>query len=68
MAKVNDAREAEAMVRSLYPSIADPQPYNFETHKQGYTWIVKYNLLSVIDTKKHEVRINAITGKMVRIQ
>ena len=69
MAAVKDAREAEDMVCSLYPNpVVDPQPYNFEIYKQGYTWIVKYNLLTVMDAEEHEVHINARTGKMVRIK
>lgn len=67
MATVEDAREAEKVVRSRY-GLLDSEPYNFEIHKQGYTWIVTYNLLNVLDQEKHEVRINAKTGKILRIE
>lgn len=68
MARVEDAREAEDMVRHRYSSIIGPEPYNFEIHKRGYTWVVKYNILSVLDTEEHEVHINAKTGKMLTIK
>jgi len=68
MARVEDIGEAQDMVCSLYPNLDDPQPYNFEIYKQGYTWVVKYNLLTVMDFEEHDVHINAITGKMVRIK
>lgn len=66
MARVEDAREAEDMVRSRY-SLIDA-PYNFEIHKRGYTWVVTYNMVSVLDPEKHEVHINARTGRMLTIR
>jgi hypothetical protein len=66
MPKVEDAREAEKMVRSRY-GILDSEPYNFEIHKRGYTWVVTYKFLNVLDTERHEVHINAQTGKMLMI-
>jgi hypothetical protein len=67
MPKIEDAREAEKMVRSRY-GILDSQPYEFKVHKRGYTWVVTYNLLNVLDTERHEVHINARTGKMLMIR
>ena len=67
MPEVKDARKAEDMIRLLYSNPLGPHPYDFETHKQGYTWIVTYNMMSVTDIERHEVRINARTGNMVRI-
>ncbi len=66
MPKVEDAREAEEMVRSRY-GILDSQPYEFKVRKRGYTWIVTYRLLNVMDVERHEVHINAQTGKMLMI-
>ncbi len=68
MARVEDAREAEDMVRSLYSNPLGPHPYDFETHKQGYTWIVTYNVMSVVDVERHEVHINARTGRILTIR
>ncbi|MBA7699888.1 hypothetical protein ES703_108593 [subsurface metagenome] len=68
MAEVEDAREAEDMVHSLYPNPLGPHPYDFKTYKQGFTWIVKYNVPSIMNVERHEVRINARTGNMVRIK
>ena len=67
MPKVEDAREAEKMVRSRY-EILDSQPYEFKVYKRGYTWVVTYNLLNVLDTERHEVHINARTGNMLTIR
>ena len=47
MPEIEDAREAEDMVRSLYTNPLGPHPYGFETRKQGYTWIVTYNIRQV---------------------
>ncbi len=66
MAEVEDAREAEDMVRSLYSPLVSFS--EFETHKQGYTWIVTYKVVSVRDIERHEVHINARTGNMVTIR
>ena len=68
MAEVEDAREAEDMVCSYYSNPLGPQPYNFEIHKRGYTWVVTYNIQTIMDVEEHEVHINARTGKMVRIK
>lgn len=67
MPKIEDAREAEKMVCSRY-GILDSQLYEFKVHKRGYTWVVTYNLLNVLDTERHEVHINARTGKMLMIR
>lgn len=67
MPKVEDARKAEEMVRSRY-GILDSQPYKFEVHKRGFTWVVTYSLMNVLDIEKHEVHINARTGKMLMIK
>jgi len=67
MPKVKDAREAEKIVRSRY-EILDSQPYEFKVYKRGYTWVVTYNLLNVLDTERHEVHINARTGNMLTIR
>jgi hypothetical protein len=67
MPRVVDARVAEKMVRSRY-GILDSQPYEFKVRKQGYTWIVTYRLLNVMDAERHEVRINAQTGNMLTIK
>lgn len=68
MAIVEDARDAEDMVRSLYPLVG-PELHDLETHKQGYTWIVRYTTFTVLDgVTEHEVHINAQTGRMLRIQ
>jgi len=70
MARIEDARDAEDMVYEYYREHfpLGPEPINFDTHKQGYTWIVKYNLLSVTDSKEYEAHINARTGNMLRIR
>jgi hypothetical protein len=69
MTKIKDARQAEDMVRSLYPNpILDPSPCNIETHKQGYTWVVTYDIQTVMRVEKHRVHINSQTGNMVRIK
>ena len=49
MARVKDARKAEDMVCSLYPNLVDPEPYNFEIYKWGYTWVVIYNIQNIMD-------------------
>jgi len=67
MPQVKDAREAEKIVRSRY-GLLDSQPYEFKVHKQGYTWIVTYRLLNVMDAERHEVRINAQTGNVLTIK
>lgn len=67
MTRVEDAREAEDMVRSLYPPLG-PYPCNIETHKQGYTWVVSYEIQTIMNVEEHRVHINSQTGKMVRIQ
>ena len=68
MAKVEDAREVEEMVCSYYSNPVGPHPYNFKIYKQGYTWVVIYNILTVMDLEEHEVHINARPGKMVTIK
>ncbi len=66
MAEVNDAREAENMVRDLW-SVGKPGMSNFDVHKQGIGWIVTYETLTVLGgVEEHEVHINAKTGKMLR--
>jgi hypothetical protein len=64
MASVEDAREAEDMVSSYY-SPPGPHPYNFETHKRGYTWVVRFNSQTIMKVEEHEWRINAETGKVL---
>jgi len=66
MPQVKDAREAERMVRSRY-GIWDSS-YKFEIRKRGTTWVVTYNVLSVSDTERHEVHIDARTGNMLTIK
>ena len=70
MARVEDAREAEEMVYSYFeendPLKLGPQPYNLETRKQGYTWIVTYYY--GFTGKKGEMRVNAKTGKVTKIR
>ncbi len=70
MAAVKDAREAEDMVDEYYRERFPfgPWPNDFETYKRGYTWIVNYNLQTVMDIEEHEVHINARTGNMVMIK
>lgn len=46
MPEVEDANEAVDIVRSLW-SVGDPEMYNFEAHKQGYTWILTYETQTV---------------------
>lgn len=65
MPEVEDASEAEDIVRSLW-SVGDPEMYNFEVHKQGYTWIVTYETQTVWGVTEHLVRINAHTGNILR--
>jgi hypothetical protein len=65
MSSVEDAREAEDIVNSLYHTIG-PRPTNMETYKQGYTWIVKYEIHSIAGDEEHRVHINAQTGKILR--
>lgn len=65
MPAVNDAIEAQEIVRSHYQGIG-PEPYRFNIHKQGYTWIVKYYVKSVRDTDEHEMRIDSHTGRILR--
>ena len=67
MARVEDAREAEDMVCSYYSPIG-PQPYNFEVYKRGYTWVVKYNIQTIMDIEEHEAHIDARTGNILSIE
>lgn len=66
MPEVNDAMEAQRIVRSHYSHIGSPEPNRFNTHKQGYVWIVRYYVQSVTDTDEHEMRIDAHTGRILR--
>ena len=56
MAGVQDAREAEEIVQSYYydRNPLGPQPYSFMTHKQGYTWIVRFSLKTLYGEKECE--------------
>jgi hypothetical protein len=65
MPEVNDAMEAERIVRSHY-GFPGPEPCEFNTHKQGYTWIIRYHVRSVTDTDEHEMRIDSHTGRILR--
>ena len=67
MAPIRDAREAETMICSLFPNPIGPHPYNFGIRKQGFTWIVTYDIQTTFSIEGHEVHINAITGNMLRI-
>jgi hypothetical protein len=64
MARVEDVREAEDVVRSLYNILTEFR--NFETRKRGSTWVVKYNILTVLGGDEgHEAHIDAKTGKVL---
>jgi len=65
MSEVEDASEAEDIVRSLW-SVGDPEMYNFEVHKQGYAWIVTYETQTIRGVTGHIARINAHTGNILR--
>jgi len=67
MSSVEDARDAVAMIRSLYTNPLGPHPFNIQTRKQGYTWIITYDIQTAFNIEGHEVHINAITGNMLRI-
>ena len=66
MPRIEDAMEAEDIVRSYYSNPLGPHPYNFDTHKQGYTWVVRFNIQSVTDIEDHEWHIRADTGRVLR--
>lgn len=62
MPRVDSATDAEDIVcRNV-----SPEPFNFNTHKQGYTWIVRYYVKSVVDIDEHEMRIDARDGRILR--
>ena len=63
MTEVKNAKEAENLVVSLYPSLTTF--YRFITRKVGFTWVVKYDILCVTDTERHEVRIDGRTGEII---
>lgn len=67
MPKVTDAREAERMVRARYGPLDAPLR-DLKVRKQGYAWIVTYQVLKAAGDEPHEVRINAHTGDMITIK
>ncbi len=62
MAKADSATDAEDIVSQH----VSPEPYRFNTYKQGTTWIVKYHVKSVVDIDEHEMRIDARDGRILR--
>ena len=65
MPEIEDASDAEALVRSLW-SVGAPEMYNFVVRKQGYAWIVTYETHTVWGVTQHLVHINAHTGNIPR--
>jgi hypothetical protein len=59
-----DAREAEEIVESLYPQFG-PIPYFIQTLKRGTTYVVKYQIQTIMDTEEHTVHIDANTGRII---
>ncbi len=64
---VESAEDAENVVRSYYqrrdPTMTGSQPLNFESYKQGYTWIVTFEISPWnAPTEQHEWHIDAHTG------
>jgi hypothetical protein len=63
MVRIEDAVEAENMVRSYYSNPVGHHPYGFETHKQVNTWIVVFNIRSPANNvEEHEWHIDSETG------
>jgi hypothetical protein len=68
MPEVEDARDAENLVRSTSAD-GDPEMFRFKARKQGDTWIVTYNTQELLGAiNKHEVHIEARTGNMLTIK
>jgi hypothetical protein len=66
MASIDDASQVEKIIRSKYPYLSDPKPYKIKVRKQGITWIATYMIPRLNGDEKHEIRINAHTGKVIK--
>ena len=66
MPKVKDARQAEKIVCSHYPILA--QPHDFETHQQDDTWVVIFKVFTTTWALEHEWHIDANTGNVNKVK
>jgi hypothetical protein len=62
---VQDAQQAENMVREYYANPVGQHPFRFETHKQGNTWVVAFDIRSVGNLEQHEWHIDSVSGNVL---
>ncbi|PPD58407.1 hypothetical protein JP09_004695 [Dehalogenimonas etheniformans] len=65
MSKIETAGDAEKIVNSYYLNPMGPRPSNFDVHKQGRTWVVKFNIPTGFSIAKHEWHIDSGTGNVL---
>jgi hypothetical protein len=58
--------DAEGIVREYYRNPLGPRPYDFDTYKRGYTWIVRFSIQTISRVEDHEWHISADTGDVIR--